>query len=108
MIITPKLSSVIGENIQGPSVIKSPSWLHNKLGKYLLYFADHKGDNIKLAYSDDLFGPWKIYEKGTLKLSESLFLNEKPKLNQVKTYLCAFEKDRKFVLDNGKLEEKLS
>ena len=78
MIITPKLSSVIGENIQGPSVIKSPTWLHNKLGKYLLYFADHKGNNIKLAYSDDLFGPWKIYEKGTLKLSESLFLNEKP------------------------------
>ena len=28
------------------------------------------------------------------------FLNEKPKLNQVKTYLCAFEKDKKFVLDN--------
>ena len=28
------------------------------------------------------------------------FLNEKPKLNQVKTYLCAFDKDRKFVLDN--------
>ena len=78
MIITPKLSSVIGENIQGPSVIKSPTWLHNKLGKYLLYFADHKGNNIKLAHSDDLFGPWKIYEKGTLKLSESLFLNEKP------------------------------
>ena len=78
MIITPKLSSVIGENIQGPSVIKSPSWLDNKLGKYLLYFADHKGNNIKLAHSDDLFGPWKIYEKGTLKLSESLFLNEKP------------------------------
>ena len=28
------------------------------------------------------------------------FLNEKPKLSQVKTYLCAFKKDKKYVLDN--------
>ncbi len=28
------------------------------------------------------------------------FLNEKPKLPQVKTYLCAFEKDKKYVLNN--------
>ena len=28
------------------------------------------------------------------------FLNEKPKLSQVKTYLCAFEKHKKYVLDN--------
>ena len=28
------------------------------------------------------------------------FLNERPKLPQVKTYLCAFEKHKKYVLDN--------
>ena len=28
------------------------------------------------------------------------YLNEKPKLKQVKTYLCAFEKDMKYVLSN--------
>jgi hypothetical protein len=36
-----------------------------------LYFADHKGASIRLAYSDDLKGPWKIYEPGALRLEQT-------------------------------------
>ena len=69
LIIHPGLSEEIGQNIQGPSLIKTPDWIPNKLAKYYLYFADHKGDNIKLAYSDNLLGPWEIFNGGTPLLS---------------------------------------
>jgi hypothetical protein len=59
-----------GANIAGPSVIRVPSWLPNPLGKYYLYFADHKGDYIRLAYADRLEGPWRIHVPGTLQLSQ--------------------------------------
>ena len=42
-IIGPDLHPSIGVNIQGPSLIKVPEWIENPLGKYYLYFADHKG-----------------------------------------------------------------
>ena len=34
--LLPKLE---GDNINGPSLIKVPDWVENKLGKYYLYFA---------------------------------------------------------------------
>lgn len=70
-IIHPKLGN-IGDNINGPSLIRVPKWLPNPLGKYYLYFADHRGTYIRLAYADQLAGPWKIYEAGTLKLAETI------------------------------------
>lgn len=77
-IITPQSDASIGANIQGPSLIRVPSWIENPLGKYYLYFADHKGSYIRLAYADDLKGPWKIHEPGTLQLEQSHFLTESP------------------------------
>nr|WP_295927494.1 hypothetical protein [uncultured Dyadobacter sp.] len=59
-----------GKNINGPSLISAPDWLPNKLGKYYLYFADHNGTYIRLSYADDLKGPWKIYEPGTLRMDD--------------------------------------
>ena len=79
-IIPALLTQEIGSNVQGPSLIKTPIWLSRPLGKYYLYFADHKGDRIKLAYSDKLIGPWRIYSGGTLELKDSYFLNEVPKI----------------------------
>jgi hypothetical protein len=67
-IIRPDLSPSIGTNINGPSLIRAPEWLEKPLGKYYLYFADHGGKFIRLAYADRLEGPWKIYEPGTLRL----------------------------------------
>ena len=59
-IITPSLHPSIGENIQGPSLIRVPTWVENPLGTFYLYFADHKGRYIRLAYADDLLGPWRV------------------------------------------------
>lgn len=61
-----------GQNINGPSLIKVPDWVEAPLGKYYLYFAHHEGKYIRLAYSDNIKGPWKIYEKGTLKMEDCI------------------------------------
>lgn len=69
-IVTPEMSDTLGENINGPSLIRVPSWVENPLGKYYLYFAHHQGKFIRLAYADQLDGPWKIHEPGTLRLEQ--------------------------------------
>ena len=68
----------IGVNIQGPSLIKTPTWLPDPLGEYLLYFADHKGGHIRLAFADDITGPWTVHRPGALQLADSCFLTETP------------------------------
>ena len=72
-IIGPELGTSIGENIQGPSLIKVPDWVKDPLGNYYLYFADHKGRYIRLAYSNELTGPWQIHEAGSLSIEQSYF-----------------------------------
>ena len=79
-IIPPFLEEEIGSNINGPSLIKAPAWIKSPLGKYYLYFADHKGDRIKLAFAENLEGPWKIYTGGTLQLKDSHFLTQRPEI----------------------------
>ena len=51
----------LARNIQGPSLIRVPGWVPDALGRYYLYFADHKGSYIRLAYADSLLGPWKVH-----------------------------------------------
>ena len=63
-------------NINGPSLIRVPDWIQNPLGKYYLYFAHHKGRFLRLAYADSLAGPWKMYDKEIMPLSESGFATE--------------------------------
>jgi len=72
-IIVPEMDRRMGRNIGGPSLIRVPPWLPNALGRYYLYFADHKGDYIRLAIADDLAGPWKTHVPGSLQLAESGF-----------------------------------
>lgn len=36
-----------------------------------MYFADHRGDRIKLAYVNSPEGPWQIYQPGTLRLDQA-------------------------------------
>jgi hypothetical protein len=54
-----------------------------------MYFADHKGEYIRLAYADTLTGPWKIYIPGSLHLAESRFLSTPPAVTDEE--LCHFE-----------------
>lgn len=77
-IIHAGLDPSIGTNIQGPSLIRTPDWLPNRLGRYYLYFADHKGSYIRLAHADSLEGPWSIHVPGSLHLPESNFLTKRP------------------------------
>jgi len=70
-IIYANMQGRIGSNINGPSLIRIPDWVSQPLGRYYLYFAHHKGKFIRLAYADELQGPWEIYEPGTLKVGES-------------------------------------
>ncbi len=72
-IIVPHMDDRMGANIQGPSLIRVPDWIDNPMGEYYLYFADHRGKYIRLAYANDLLGPWSTYEPGTLQLEQSYF-----------------------------------
>ena len=65
-------------NINGPSLIRVPDWIEGALGRYYLYYADHKGLDIKLAYADQLGGPWSPYEPGVLNLRDTPFLQGHP------------------------------
>ncbi len=72
-IITEATHPSIGANIQGPSLIRVPDWVEGRLGRYYLYFADHKGSYIRLAYADDLLGPWTVHPQGSLQIGQSRF-----------------------------------
>ncbi len=72
-VITPDL--LVGEdgaNINGPSLIRVPPWVEGALGQYYLYFAHHAGTYIRMAYAEDLKGPWKVYAPGTLRLESTI------------------------------------
>ncbi len=72
----------IGDNINGPSLIKTPSWIPTCLGRYYLYFANHFGRNIRMAFSNELTGPWQIYTGGVIDLKETPFTHERPNIEQ--------------------------
>lgn len=70
-IITQALHASLGDNINGPSLIRVPDWVPNPLGQYYLYFAHHNGRFIRLAYADALHGPWRIHVPGVLRVEQS-------------------------------------
>ena len=70
----PDLDPTIGVNIQGPSMILVPDWI----GDYYLYFADHKGSYIRLAYADHPEGPWRVHKPRSLHLAQIVFSDRTP------------------------------
>ena len=80
-IVHPGLAKSIGSNINGPSAIRVPDWVADPFGRYYLYFGDHRGDHIRLAYADDIGGPWRIYTPGTLHLADSGFPTRRTELD---------------------------
>jgi len=72
-IVRPGMDERMGDNINGPSLIRVPEWAAARLGRYYLYFAHHNGAYIRLAFADRLEGPWRIHPPGVLDLRESLF-----------------------------------
>ena len=77
-IIRPHMDERMGSNINGPSLIRAPDWIDDPLGRYYLYFADHKGAYIRLAFADRLTGPWRMHAPGTLTLEASHFATSRP------------------------------
>ncbi len=72
-IIRPHMDTRMGDNINGPSMIRVPDWVPAPLGRYYLYFAHHDGQYIRLAFSDRIEGPWRMHEPGVLPLKTSHF-----------------------------------
>src|SRR5687767_12344715 len=53
-LITTRTSASLGDNINGPTVIRVPAWVKQPLSRYYMYFAHHMGHYIRLAYADAL------------------------------------------------------
>lgn len=77
-LITPQSSPSLGDNINGPSVIRVPDWVEAPLGRFYLYFSHHRGEFIRMAYADQLEGPWHIYEPGVLHVRDTAFYRPQP------------------------------
>lgn len=68
----------VGDNINGPSLIRVPDWVRGRLGKYYLYFGHHKGRHIRMAYADRIAGPWKLYQPGMIPVEQTAFFRPQP------------------------------
>ncbi len=69
----------VGGNINGPSLIRIPDWIDpveraDPAAVYYLYFANHGGDNIRLAWASNIEGPYTMYnpDHGVLELGISV------------------------------------
>ena len=56
----------VGGTIDGPSLIRVPSWIPPKnradpTAVYYLYFAAHEGQHIRMAWAADVMGPYTMY-----------------------------------------------
>lgn len=77
-LITVRSSASLGGNVNGPTVIRVPDWVERPLGRYYMYFANHMGDFVRLAYADAPTGPWRIHEPGVLHVRDTAFFRAQP------------------------------
>ena len=63
-------------NLNGPSLLRMPPWATGALGRLHLYYADHRGHHLRLAWADDVRGPWRVHPPGCLGLAQSRFCTE--------------------------------
>jgi hypothetical protein len=77
-LITVTTSPSLGDNVNGPTIVRVPAWIKNPLGRYYAYFAHHKGRFIRLAYANAIAGPWKVYEPGVLRVEDTAFTRPPP------------------------------
>jgi hypothetical protein len=62
-------STTDGANIDGPSIIRVPDWISPSnrpaaTANYYLYFANHEGTYIRMAWAAELEGPWTLFNVG--------------------------------------------
>lgn len=75
-VTTKMLGKTAGQFTNGPSVIKVPDWVAEPFGAYYMYFADHRGLDIRLAFSDSLSGPWTVLPNPVLRLNKNLAIRD--------------------------------
>jgi len=81
-IVDRGLDPSLGDNINGPSLIRVPDWVARPLGRYYLYFAHHEGRHIRLAFANDLAGLWRIHPPGALHLGQTPLPQTPPNVPQ--------------------------
>ncbi len=59
-----------GDNIGGPSCVRVPDWVAvddraDPTAQYYLYFSNHSGKYIRMAWAADIEGPWALFNCGT-------------------------------------------
>jgi hypothetical protein len=79
-LITVDTSPSLGDNVNGPAIIRVPSWIPHALGRYYAYFGHHKGHFIRLAYADAIAGPWTVYTPGVVPVRDTAFFRPQPDL----------------------------
>ena len=62
--------SRVTSSINGPSLIKVPSFVKEPLGKYYLYFSHHRDTYMRMAYADNITGPYTIYAPGVMDVAD--------------------------------------
>lgn len=77
-LITVDSSASLGGNVNGATVIRVPDWIERPLGRYYMYFANHMGEFVRLAYADALTGPWRIHEPGVLHVRDTALYRPQP------------------------------
>jgi hypothetical protein len=77
-LITLDSSPSLGDNINGPSIVRVPDWIERPLGRYYMYFGHHMGAFIRLAYADRIEGPWRIHEPGVVPVAGTAFYRPQP------------------------------
>ncbi len=77
-LVTLNSAPSLGDNVNGPSIIRVPDWVERPLGRYYMYFAHHMGAFIRLAYADRIEGPWRIHEPGVVPVANTAFHRPQP------------------------------
>jgi hypothetical protein len=77
-LLTVRSSPSLGGNVNGATVIRVPDWVERPLGRYYMYFANHMGEFIRLAYANAVAGPWTIHEPGVLHVRDTAFFRPQP------------------------------
>ena len=58
-------------NVNGPSVLPTPGWMPDPPGRYLMFFAHHVGQSIRLAAADEPTGPWRMVDADVLNVDDT-------------------------------------
>lgn len=77
-LVTITSAPSLGDNVNGPSVIRVPDWVQRPLGRYYMYFAHHMGAIIRLAYADRIEGPWRIHDPGVVPVASTALYRPQP------------------------------